>query len=442
MVLTQNKLWSTVQADKPLNLLDLLNICSVRLIYLGNLHFGVLTWRPHLPKKVAVRSPGFNIIEEYTLDEPNTEDGSSQHKAEQVKQDSPQVHVSTNLPDRILPTETVDPATGSNSASSNEVDTTAANMESSLPVHSEATRSESEPLVSTQATLCDIDSIKSDVTEKHPQLSLPAETVKDHLNIVSNQAVQSDLLSNTDNTGLTGNKPVPAVLPVTCHEDALLLVHYPWKHALKIELNQIQPIEIDTWCNTVQDYYEFKIFKEITPVITEVKGYGLRARQIKSEPSTEDLKSDKTDQLIDQAQALIDTAKTFATKPVNRKHSRKRSTENSSKPDVKLKALDMLHEMTVNNLSTLHVGTDGTNLPSDSVPHTPKKRKIKCKMCSEIFGNVRELNVHHKKDHGIVKCPKCDKYFSTQSSLDKHSYSHGELKFNCDVCGKCFAFQS
>ena len=72
VVLTQNKLWSTVQADKPLNLLDLLNICSVRLIYLGNLHFGVLTWRPCLPKKVATQSPGFNIIEEYTLDDANT----------------------------------------------------------------------------------------------------------------------------------------------------------------------------------------------------------------------------------------------------------------------------------------------------------------------------------------------------------------------------------
>ena len=71
VVLTQNKLWSTVQADKPLNLLDLLNICSVRLIYLGNLHFGVLTWRPCLPKKVATKCPGFNIIEEYTLDEAN-----------------------------------------------------------------------------------------------------------------------------------------------------------------------------------------------------------------------------------------------------------------------------------------------------------------------------------------------------------------------------------
>ena len=46
VVLTQNKLWSMVQADNPLNLLDLLNICSVHLIYLWSLRFGVLTWRP------------------------------------------------------------------------------------------------------------------------------------------------------------------------------------------------------------------------------------------------------------------------------------------------------------------------------------------------------------------------------------------------------------
>ena len=76
VVLTQNKLWSMVHADKPLNLLDLLNICSVCLIYLGNLRFGVLTWRPRLPKKVATQSPGFNIIEEYTLDEANAAVGA------------------------------------------------------------------------------------------------------------------------------------------------------------------------------------------------------------------------------------------------------------------------------------------------------------------------------------------------------------------------------
>ena len=86
VVLTQNKLWSTVQADKPLNLLDLLNICSVHLIYLGNLHFGVLTWQPRLPKKVATRSPGFNIIEEYTLNEANITADALKDKGNTVSQ--------------------------------------------------------------------------------------------------------------------------------------------------------------------------------------------------------------------------------------------------------------------------------------------------------------------------------------------------------------------
>ena len=149
----------------------------------------------------------------------------------------------------------------------------------------------------------------------------------------------------------------------------------------------------------------------------------------------------QTDQLIDQAHALIDTAKTFITKPVSHKHPRKRPMKSAEASKVP-KALDVLQDMTINKLRTLHVETDGSNRPSDSVPSTPKRRKIKCKMCDEIFSSVKDLNLHHKQDHGIVKCLKCDKYFSTQSSLDKHSYSHGELKYNCELCGKCFPFQS
>ena len=62
VVLTQNKLWWTIQADAPMNPLDLLKECSIRLIYLGNKRFGVLKWRPRLPKKVASKSPSFNIV--------------------------------------------------------------------------------------------------------------------------------------------------------------------------------------------------------------------------------------------------------------------------------------------------------------------------------------------------------------------------------------------
>ena len=67
-------MWSTIQADHPMKLLEVLQECTVRLIYLGNLRFGVLMWKPRLPKKVATKSPAFNIVEEYTLQdtEPTT----------------------------------------------------------------------------------------------------------------------------------------------------------------------------------------------------------------------------------------------------------------------------------------------------------------------------------------------------------------------------------
>ena len=58
------------------------------------------------------------------------------------------------------------------------------------------------------------------------------------------------------------------------------------------------------------------------------------------------------------------------------------------------------------------------------------------------FPSVRELNNHHREDHGIVKCSDCDKVFNNQSSLDKHSYVHKELKYNCEQCGKRFPFES
>ena len=156
----------------------------------------------------------------------------------------------------------------------------------------------------------------------------------------------------------------------------------------------------------------------------------------------EDLSEDKMDQLIDHAQALIDMAKTFVTKPVGCKQPKKQPAAKPVKSGKEPTALDVLHEMTMNKLTTLHVEMDSSNRPNYADPNIPKRRKIKCKMCTEIFGSVKDLNTHHKQDHGIVKCEKCEKYFSTQSSLDKHSYTHGELKFNCELCGKCFPFES
>ena len=412
VVLMQNKLWSTVQADHPLNLLDLLNICSVRLIYLGKLRFGVLTWRPRLPKKVAAKSSGFNIIEEYTLDENTITQGSTTRHVETdpvvQKQDDPRTVSGIADPPKTahervsIPYDTTADITGFKESKPD-------GMSSAKPVHA------------------------------HPAAHV--------LTISNNTSVfTKPELSNSQTTFTMpkddGLLPPPPIPPVSCPEDGLILSNYPWKLKPKLIVKKLTATEVDIWSNKVREYYVHTTTADKAPIITDMKGYGLRSRPVKSEPDTSEPAkgNNKTEQLIDQAHALIDKAKRFVTKPVHSKHSRKRphSSDNNDEP----KALDVLHNMTINKLSTLHVETDGTTKPSESVQPALKARKIRCRLCAGVFSTVRELNTHHRKDHGIVKCPKCERYFSTQSSLDHHSYSHGELKFSCDVCGKGFAFQS
>ena len=54
VVLTKSRLWSTIDTEAPFNLLELLNQCSIRFVYLRNLRFGSLQWKPRnlTPKPV------------------------------------------------------------------------------------------------------------------------------------------------------------------------------------------------------------------------------------------------------------------------------------------------------------------------------------------------------------------------------------------------------
>ena len=63
-------------------------------------------------------------------------------------------------------------------------------------------------------------------------------------------------------------------------------------------------------------------------------------------------------------------------------------------------------------------------------------------VCTFVSKSIRELNEHHVKLHNEVLCENCDKRFKTPSSLKRHSYSHGELKFPCNQCDEVFAFHS
>ena len=177
---------------------------------------------------------------------------------------------------------------------------------------------------------------------------------------------------------------------------------------------------------------------ELKPIITSVHGYNLRlswpyeedtddnddepkhkrskgARPSRSGPSPE--------RLLAHANALINKVSSFVSKPSN----------------------EPPNDGTVSNVETSSQTNDQI-LPVETSSSTPVRNKpahtIRCKICTDSFCSIKELNEHHRKDHGIVDCEKCDKKFATQSSLDKHMYLHSDLRFVCEDCGQSFPFKS
>ena len=71
LVVTKNKTWCSIESSTPMNLLQAMSACTVRLLYLGDLAFGVLKWKLQVPKPTAVkpRLGEFKIVKEYTLDD-------------------------------------------------------------------------------------------------------------------------------------------------------------------------------------------------------------------------------------------------------------------------------------------------------------------------------------------------------------------------------------
>ena len=329
VVLTQNKLWSGIQADAPMNLLDLLKECSIRLIYLGNQRFRDLMWRLRLTKKVASKSPGFNIVEEYTLYEviDSTKQATNTNK---VCLEAAGNVVTSGGDDKVA---------------------TVHKMVNNYPV--------------------------KETVEIKPKAREPSGAKP--LHVVTETEVRSAPTTDAEQTTLTMPPTKPATTkphPVICPEDGIILSQYPWKSELEVHLERVSEIESDIWCNRVMDNYKFTSAPEVTTVISDIKGYGFRKRQIKEEFLLEDQsQSDTTatDKLIDQAKALINTAKTFVTKPVKRKHGSKSgpSPPSTSKTKPKDNTLDALQEQTVRNLTTLHVGTDRSMKPSTKVPLPP-----------------------------------------------------------------------
>ena len=177
---------------------------------------------------------------------------------------------------------------------------------------------------------------------------------------------------------------------------------------------------------------------ELKPIITSVCVYNLRSsqpyegdtddnddepKQKRSKGARPSRSGPSPERLLAHANALINKVSSFVLKPSN----------------------EPSNDGTVSNVETSSQ-TNDQMLPVEMSSSTPVCNKlahtIRCKICIDSFCSIKELNEHHRKDHGIVDCEQCDKKFATQSSLDKHMYLHSDLRFVCEDCGQSFPFKS
>ena len=65
LVVTKNKFWSTIETKELLSIINLMKECTVRLLYLGNMKFGTLSWQPCSPQPVHAKPTKFGAVQDY-----------------------------------------------------------------------------------------------------------------------------------------------------------------------------------------------------------------------------------------------------------------------------------------------------------------------------------------------------------------------------------------
>ena len=235
LVVTANKLWSTIEHPTPINLLKLLNECSVKLVYLGQLRFGELKTHPRRPSR------------------PMPTKSSTQKSTEEPAGQN------------IEQTVTKAPTSLENSVT----------KEDALPV---------------QTTGYDLHMETSNTPmpgadDGHETRKLP-ENVSGHVETLE----PVTCTGNVETELLTCN----AKHVETASNDAVLVEMSPAKnlpaHSLKgrtciLKLKAISQLDIDVWCNNVTTYYRFNPLKTAEParILDENTGYSFRKRKTKAD---------------------------------------------------------------------------------------------------------------------------------------------------------------
>ena len=187
----------------------------------------------------------------------------------------------------------------------------------------------------------------------------------------------------------------------------------------KIIIPRLNDTDIDVWTNNVHTYYSFvpsHVGTDSKPEISKVRDYGLCSAEqhsvtrVKEKiPQDEPVpkkphdtcpsrSSPSPERLLTHANALINKVSKFVTKPVNAKFNITSTEPSEREPKQQVETAD-------ESLSSpVETSESEAELTQQHVTKIKPHRTVRCKICKGAFGSVKDLNDHHREDHGVIDC--------------------------------------
>ena len=187
---------------------------------------------------------------------------------------------------------------------------------------------------------------------------------------------------------------------------------------LKIVLPKLNETDIDVWSDKVHSYYTYSphVETELKPVIVSVRGYSLRSAKHQTsgvdesddtanndEPKPKKAKNFRPswsgpspEKLLAHANALINKVTNYVTKLVDAKYGGKKPTVSSGdKSNLNVEMSNISNDASWPVETPANPKTVRGN--QDKQAHT-----IRCKICIESFGSIKEYNVLWHLWHALI----------------------------------------
>ena len=402
LVVTRNKTWCTIESSDPMNLLKAMSACTVRLLYLGNLTFGVLKWKPQIPKPVVPANKPhlgeFKIVEEYTLD-----DQQPSHKKLAVVRPTP---VETSM-SRVMPN--VNPG-----------------------------------LLNTE--------------KEETSLNVPPSKQDCATN------PQPKILYAAENTGFYVETS-PSTSERESVTDTISPENYPWKKKLYVSVRRLSDFEISYWTGcTTRDDEKIPLNVETIPndlspatdvlmnTTTTTTRSHIKKESIPDAPVPASTSSISTEKLLAHAKSLIkgiSNALGTSEETETKKHTVEKtfpigniatSTLSITPPQGHLSVETRLNRQPYKCQMCVRTFSSMSAL---STHHKDDHGVLHCNYCSKAFVSKASLDKHmliHVETKSFV-CEECGRGFPFNSRLLQHQITHEtEARFKCKRgnCDKSF----